>query len=413
MDIFTPADILLPREVDLKKWAVVACDQYSSQPEYWERVQIEVGEEPSALHMILPEAELGSGREASKIEAIHGKMQEYLQSGLLQEYNDCMIYVERRLENGRVRKGLIGKIDLEAYEFEQGAVSPIRCTEKTVVERIPPRMRVREGAALELPHVLLLCDDDQKTLIEPIAAIKEQLPVLYDFDLMEQGGHITGWLLQGDQVNDFLERLDAFAGSVTKKYEDLPGTPMVFAVGDGNHSLATAKACYEKQKAENPGQDWANHPARYALVELENIHDEAQVFEPIHRVIFDTDPEKLLRELWRTCGSKEGYPIEWYTKGRSGMFYLDPKRSQLAVGVLQGFLDEYLHKNAGTIDYIHGDQELEMLAKQDGAIGFKLKAMEKSQLFRGVIADGALPRKTFSMGHAQDKRYYLESRKIR
>lgn len=306
----------------------------------------------------------------------------------------------------------MGAVDLDAYDYNAGATSAIRATERTVTERIPPRQRVRRDASIELPHILLLCDDNEKVLIEPVEAVKDTLPKLYDFDLMEDGGHITGWLVSGEAAQSFCDRLTAYTAACPKKYEDLPGAPLVFAVGDGNHSLATAKSCYEELKRNHPGEDLSNHPARYALVELENIHDDAQKFEPIHRVVVDTDPQALLKALEPWC-APGGYPIEWYAGSQSGTVYLDPSRSQLEVGALQQFLDEYLARNPGKIDYIHGDDDLKNLAAQENAIGFLLPAMAKSQLFRGVVADGVLPRKTFSMGHAREKRYYLEGRKIK
>ena len=320
--------------------------------------------------------------------------------------------MERTLENGSIRKGLIGAVDLDAYDYSTGSTSAIRATEKTVVERIPPRMRVRRNAPIELPHILMLADDHEKVLIEPIVAQKERLKKLYDFELMEEGGHIAGWLVQGDLVEAFNQRLAEYTNRIGEKYEGLSGVPMVFAVGDGNHSLATAKACYEELKGNHPGEDLSAHPARYALVELENIHDEAQAFAPIHRIVVKTDPYALLEALRSEACAVSGFPVQWHIGSACGTIYLDSSKSELAVGVLQGFLDGYLTDHAGEIDYIHGDADLIDLAKQDGAIGFLLPAMEKSQLFRGVIADGILPRKTFSMGHAREKRYYLEGRKI-
>ena len=413
MNAFLPANILLPKVDSMEKWAVIACDQFSSQPEYWESVRKNAGDAPSTIQLILPEAELGTPQEAEHTEAINRNMERYLSDGIFKTYEKSYVYVERTLESGAVRKGLMGMVDLEAYDFSAGSVSAIRATEKTVVERIPPRMRVRRNAPLEFPHILMLCDDHDKCLIEPIAAMKESLPLLYDFDLMEEGGHISGWLVQGAAVEAFDARLTAYTDAIGEKYTGLPGVPMVFAVGDGNHSLATAKSCYEELKKQNPGQDLSCHPARFALVELENIHDEAQVFEPIHRVLFKTEPEKLLAALEQEACAPDGFPVTWYIGSRSGTVTLDRARSQLAVGVLQGFLDEYMKEHPCEIDYIHGDDDLRQLAAQENAIGFLLPAMEKSQLFRGVIADGILPRKTFSMGHAREKRYYLEGRAIK
>lgn len=412
MNIFCSADILLPRGVDMEKWAVIACDQFTSDPAYWQRVAAFAGTSPSTLRLILPEAELGSDKEAEKVRKINETMEHYLDSGLFERYADSYVYVERTLQNGSVRRGLVGMVDLEAYDYHPGSQSAIRATERTVLERIPPRQRVRREAPMELPHVLMLCDDKEKTLVEPVAAEKDSFPLLYDFDLMEQGGRIRGYLVQGNAARDFDRRLETYAAGAGEKYADLNGAPVVFAVGDGNHSLATAKSCYEELKAQNPGVDLSAHPARYALVELENIHDPAQAFEPIHRIVVDTEPKAMLKALEPWC-APGGHPVTWVSGKKHGMIYLDAKRSPLAVGVLQTFLDGYLQGNPGKIDYIHGEDAVSDLAGEENAIGFLLPGMEKGDLFRGVVADGVLPRKTFSMGHAREKRYYLEGRKIK
>ena len=413
MNAFLPADILLPRDVPMEKWAVIACDQFTSDQKYWDRVRANAAGSASTINLILPEAELGTPKEAEHTAVINKTMGEYLKNDVFVCYPHSLVLVERTLENGSVRLGLMGMVDLDAYDYSTGSTSAIRATEKTVVERIPPRQRVRRDAPLELPHILMLADDHDKVLIEPIATKKAQLKKLYDFDLMEDGGHIVGYLVEGEEVKAFEQRLADYSANVGKKYTGLPGVPMVFAVGDGNHSLATAKSCYEELKAQNPGMDLSNHPARFALVELENIHDPAQVFEPIHRIIANTDAEALLKELESTWCAEGGFPVKWFIGEKSGTLYLDKAKSQLAVGALQSFLDKYLKEHAGEIDYIHDDDVLIDLAKKPNSIGFLLPAMEKSQLFRGVIADCILPRKTFSMGHAREKRYYLEARKIK
>ena len=281
-----------------------------------------------------------------------------------------------------------------------------------MLERIPPRQRVRKDAAVELPHVLMLCDDDQKQLIEPLSDITDSLPLLYDFELMEQGGRIRGWLVQGEAAEAFDQRLAVFSATIADKYADLSGAPVLLAVGDGNHSLATAKSCYEALKAASPDQDLSNHLARYSLVELQNIHDNSLVFAPIHRIVTNVNGKKLLSDLNVIC-AEDGYRVQWVMGEEKGDIYLDRSRGELAVAVLQEFLDQWLAENPGEIDYIHGDDEVCSLAQQDNAVGFLLPSMEKYQLFRGVISGGVLPRKTFSMGHAREKRYYLEGRKIR
>ena len=409
---FLPAEILLPKVEDMSKWAVIACDQFSSQPAYWDRVRANAGDAPSTIHLILPEAQLGTRQEPALTEEINRTMAAYLEQDLFTVYPNSFVYVERTLQSGAIRKGLVGMVDLEAYDYAMGSASDIRATEKTVVERIPPRMRVRKNAPLEFPHILMLADDHDKVLIEPITAQKEHLKKLYDCMLMEDGGHIAGWLVDGAEAQAFMDRLTTYTQHVDEKYTGLPGTPMVFAVGDGNHSLATAKACYEELKKAHPGEDLSQHPARYALVELENIHDAAQEFAPIHRVIVKTDAPALLKAVQDNLCAETGFPVEWYMGKDHGTIYLDQSKGQLAVGILQSFLDQYLAQHDGETDYIHGDADLMELADQDNTIGFLLPVMEKSQLFRGVIADGILPRKTFSMGHAREKRYYLEGRKI-
>ena len=412
MNVFMRADILLPGDDLLDRWPVIACDQFTSDPDYWNRVRQYAQGVPSAMHLILPEAELGSADESQKIAAIHGAMEQYLEDGVLRLFPGCYIYVERTLQNGMIRPGLIGAVDLEEYDYHHDSVSLIRATQKTVLERIPPRQRVRRGAALELPHVMMLCDDDTKQLIEPIQAIRDTLPKLYELDLVEGGGHIVGYLVSGDAADAFDQRLAAYTRSLEEKYPDLDGAKVLLAVGDGNHSLATAKSCYEEMKQAQPDADLGNHPARYALVELENIHDPSQKFEPIHRVVMQTDEHKLLHDLQAVC-EPGGYPVTWIMGQERGVLELKRSLGELDVAVLQNFLDEWLKENQGVIDYIHGEEEVAALAKRENALGLLLQPMGKSQLFRGVIAGGILPRKTFSMGHAREKRYYLEGRRIK
>ena len=412
MNVFTSADILLPKEELLERWPVIACDQFTSDIDYWNRVRQFADGVPSAMHLILPEAELGCADEAQKVAAIHEAMEQYLEDGLLCAFPGSYIYVERTLQNGMIRPGLVGAVDLEAYDYHHDSVSLIRATEKTVLERIPPRQRVRRSAILELPHVMMLCDDDKKELIEPIQAVRDMLPKLYELDLVEDGGHIAGYLVSGDVATAFDKRLSAYTLALEEKYPDLDGAKVLLAVGDGNHSLATAKSCYEEMKQADPDVDFSQHPARYALVELENIHDPSQKFEPIHRVVMRTDANKLLHDLQTIC-EPGGYPVDWIIGNERGTLELRRSLGELDVAVLQNFLDEWLKNNSGVIDYIHGEEEVADLAAQENTLGLLLQPMGKSQLFRGVIAGGILPRKTFSMGHAREKRYYLEGRKIK
>ncbi|MDY4959611.1 MAG: DUF1015 domain-containing protein [Lentihominibacter sp.] len=416
MSIFKPADIMLPKDAPMEKWAVIACDQFTSDYDYWQRVRANAEGCPSTINLVLPEAILGTPEEETQTALINKTMGEYIENGVFTTYANSFVYVERTMENGTIRKGLVGMVDLEAYDFTQGATADIRATERTVIERIPPRVKVRKDAPVELPHIIMLVDDHDKVLIEPITAKKDSLKKVYECDLMEDGGHIAGWIVEGADVEAFNAVFEEYSANVGSKYADLEGVPMILATGDGNHSLATAKTCYEELKAANPGVDLSNHPARYALVEVENIHDEAQVFEPIHRIIMGLDPEKVLADARAAICVEDpdaGFEAKVYIGEKEETIYLDKGKGELAVGVLQEWLDAYLKANGGDIDYIHDDDALIALAAKPMSIGFLLPAMEKSQLFRGVIADGSLPRKTFSMGHSREKRYYVEARKIK
>lgn len=410
MSTFKPANILLPAVDSMEKWSVIACDQYTSQPEYWRKVKENVGEKASALNLILPEVELEEAD--NKIGIINKNMSDYLQRGILKEYKNVYVYVERTLVDGSIRKGIVGMVDLEQYDYSDNATTDIRATEKTVPERIPPRMNIRRDATLELPHILLLCDDERHILIESVEEIKDECPKLYDFDLMENGGHITGWLVEGNNVDIFNNKLDEYVTYTKSKYENTDKAPMIYAMGDGNHSLATAKACYEELKKNNPEEDWSNHPARFALLELENIHDDSQQFEPIHRILTETDVNKLVAQMKEKICSNEGHQITYCIAGKEETIYLNKELGELPVAILQRFLDEYLEDVGGKIDYIHGDDVLKELSLKENSIGFILPGIEKGDLFKGIVMDGVLPRKTFSMGHANEKRYYLEARKI-
>ena len=416
-----PADILLPKAgTDMHRWAVVACDQFTSQPEYWEEADRIAGDAPSTLRLILPESKLGDANVDEHIAAINRSMEDYLARDIFTTHGEAVIYIERTQSDGAVRPGLVAAVDLEKYDYTPGSGSLIRATEGTVLERIPPRVRVRKDAPIELPHVMLLIDDPKKTCIEPIQAAAGSMEKVYDFDLMMKGGHLTGWKLSSAQIDALAKALEQLAGddAMREKYGVTGVAPLLFAVGDGNHSLATAKTCYENLKKVTPESEWANLPARYALVEIENLHDDALQFEAIHRVVFHVDPEKLLaafKEFYPTAreGQGVGHTIAYTWAGGSGCLNVPNPRVQLAVGTLQNFLDAYLKENGGEVDYIHGDAVTDDLGSKPGNIGFKLPAMGKDQLFKTVIADGVLPRKTFSMGHAEDKRYYVEGRKIR
>lgn len=410
MKTFAPANILLPKNVSFEKWAVIACDQFTSQPEYWKRVRKNVGEAVSTLNLVFPEAELNVDR-AERIKSINENMAKYLAEDIFTEYKDAYVYVERTLKNGVVRKGIVGVIDLEQYDYNADSKSAIRATEQTVLERIPPRVEIRRNASMELPHVLLLCDDEKERIIEPLTEKKAELPKIYDFDLMEGGGHIEGYLLQGTEVDTINEAIAAYEADVLTKYEGSGKAPMTYAVGDGNHSLATAKACYEELKAKCGAENVANHPARFALVELENIYDEAQVFEPIHRLLTNVNVKALLENLQAEIGGN-GTAVKWFTNGEAGELKINDENGELPLEVIQVALDKYLKANAGEIDYIHGDETLEQLSQKENTIGFLMPNVTKNAFFENIVNNGVMPRKTFSMGEAEEKRYYLEGRRI-
>ena len=414
---FHSADILIPKDCDMHKWSVIACDQYTSEPEYWDEVSATVGSAPSTLNLILPELYLEQDGVAQRIDNIHTAMDKYLADGIFTEYKDAMVYIERVQSNDILRQGIVGAIDLEKYDFSKGSTSEVRATEATVIERIPPRIKVRQGAPLELPHIMILIDDPDNTVIEPLAKTVSDDSKLYDFELMQKGGSIKGWLVDKSAQEAIDKALCALADPDTfcKKY-GLSNTPvLLYAMGDGNHSLATAKEFYEQLKKANPDKDLSNHPARYALAEIVNLHSEALKFEAIHRLVYDVDCEKLLTELSHALelsDSESSQYVITYCDGTEAKEYIHKQTSNLSVGSLQNFLDGYIKANGGKIDYIHGADTVKSLADKHNGIAFILPDMDKSQLFPTVIKDGALPRKTFSMGHAEDKRFYIEARKI-
>ena len=374
-------NILLPAPgVDLNKFAVVACDQHVSDPAYWEAVEAYVGDAPSALRLMLPEAYLEKPDRAARVEAINAAMKSYLEKGLLREVGEGFVYLHRTISTG-VRHGLMMALDLEQYDYTPGAKSLIRATEQTIPERLPPRVEIRKGAVLELPHIMVLVDDPENLLLGTLEQALPQLTQCYDFDLMQQSGHLTGWLVQQEEL---LARLADILGTLCRK-----GDGLLFAMGDGNHSLATAKACWEQLKPTLSGSERECHPARYALCEIVNLHDEAMVFEPIHRVLFSVDEKALERETGITAQSM-------------------PPLQQL-----QPLLDEYLKAHPETkIDYVHGSKPALELGAREGNLALLMPPFDKSSLYDIVRRDGVLVRKSFSLGEAPDKRFYLEARKI-
>ncbi len=417
---FYPADILVPgKGTQLGKWSVIACDQYTSEPDYWQRVQNAVAGCPSALDIILPEAFLDEGNLDTQVDKINSNMRRLLYEDFFDLYRNCFVYVERTLRNGHIRRGLVGAVDLEAYDYDTHSLSLVRATEGTVEDRLPCRVRIRRNAPLEMPHIMLLADDPEKRLIEPLSDIKERLFKLYDFDLMENSGHVRGWLVSGDNLSRVSNALSSLAdaGRQNARYGDAGGSPMLFAVGDGNHSLAAAKLCWEEIRENLPEEERASHPARFALCELVNLHDDSLEFEAIHRALFGCNPEKVLAAIkvyfpGSYEGRGDGQRFSFVTCAGETVITIPDASSGTAVGKVQAFLDDYVSAMGGRIDYIHGDDVVRQLCADENTCCFILPSMNKNELFPAVMSGGALPRKTFSMGEACDKRFYLECRRL-
>lgn len=406
---FQSSTILLPKEEYCNpKWPVVACDQFTSQPEYWIQVQNMVQDSPSTLHMIYPEAFLSEGD--TRIQKINDTMKSYVEQNVLEEaVEDGFILIERKTISGN-RLGLIGKLDLDSYEYKSGSKALVRATEQTVESRIPPRVKIRENAPLELPHVMILVDDAQGKIVEQLFVEKENFPVIYDLDLIQEGGHLTGYKIDGQKAQEVNDILFDFQ-------ENSNG--LFFVVGDGNHSLATAKTCWENIKKDLSAEERENHPARYALVELVNLHSIALQFEPIHRLLFNVDAQHLFFSFLEYLKSQnmdicQGKEISFASTDIQIPFSISNKQNRIPVEILQTFLDAYLSKHPESlIDYIHGDDVLNTLCREKGNCGILLTAIQKEDLFPSIREGHVLPRKTFSMGEANEKRYYMEARKIK
>ena len=399
MRIFRTCDILLPAlGTDMTRWACVACDQFTSEPDYWQRAEALVGGANSTLRLILPEAYLGRRDESAETEKIAAAMERYLREGVFREIKDSFVYVERTLSSGAVRRGLVGALDLEQYDWAEGTRAPIRATEGTVEDRLPPRVKVRMGAALELPHIMVFIDDPTGEIIPSTAGGE----ALYDFELMLGGGHIRGSRVSGEA-----------AVAVSARIEALPGE-IKFAMGDGNHSLAAAKRCWEAVKPTLGETQRESHPARFALVELVNLHDDAVTFEPIHRLLLGVDGVDFAAAARAALPRREdGYPVTLLTGDRRETLRVDAPSIGALIGAVERVCKDYVSVRGGSIDYIHGDRETEQLSAQSGCAGVLLPAMEKGELFPSVEKTGPFPKKSFSIGLGPDKRYYLECRKIK
>lgn len=395
MRIFDKTDILIPQNVDMGKWACVACDQYTSEPEYWEAVENIVSEVPSTLRMMLPEAYLETRDNKENSEMMYSYMNKYLANDVFKCYEDSLIYVERTLESGLCRLGLVGAIDLDCYDWAEGTNTPVRATEGTIESRLPTRVNIRIEAPIEMPHIMVFINDPSMEII-PSAKGGE---VVYDFDLMQRGGHIMGSLVSDTEA--VLSKLDAMSGSIT------------YAMGDGNHSLAAAKKTWEKIKENLTEEEKMSHPAKYALVELVNIHDEAVTIEPIHRLVFGTVAETFVEKAMEVFPASETGKEILVKSGEVETKILVPNVTiGELVDMVENFCKAYIADNGGEIDYIHGDDTTLKLGAKPNSGVVLIPAMDKSEVFSSVEKSGPFPRKSFSIGHAQDKRYYLECRKI-
>ena len=419
------SDLLIPKKgVDLSKWAVVACDQFTSEKDYWQDVDRIVGKDPSTLRLIFPECYLDDGDGDKRIADINRTMDSYVKDEIFDTYRDCFFLVKRTCGNSS-RWGLMASLDLDRYSWEKDSKSLIRATEGTILSRIPPRKKIRKDAPLEIPHIMVLISDKDKTVIEPLAAKADRLAEVYDVELMKNGGHLQAWVV--DSEKDKTAIADAFA----KLYDGLnPENPLLFAMGDGNHSFATAKSCWEDIKQTLTEEERKTHPARFCLVELENIFDPGLVFEPIHRVLFNVPEDVFLAELEKNAkkietekvGCRNCIAKRIADQGRQRFGYctsekhvvvtLDEPSANIAAGTLQKVIDSLIAKGY-SVDYIHGADVTDKLGSEKGNIGLFLPAIDKSTFFDTIIKDGALPRKTFSMGEANEKRYYMEARAIR
>ena len=418
---FYPADILIPK-TGLEKWSVIACDQYTSDPNYWEDVENTVGDAPSTLRITLPEIYLEKDDVEKRVEKINETMAGYLEEGIFNEYKNTYIYVERTLRSDNVRQGIIGVIDLEDYDFAPDSKALIRATEKTVTERIPPRVKIRKNAPLELPHIMILFDDPGNVIFSNIEKFKPLMEKIYSFKLMKNSGYISGWDV-GEAARECIDR--GFEELLARSIEHAGDRePIFFAVGDGNHSLATAKTCWEYIKPGLSEEERKTHPARFALAEVVNIHDKSLDFEPVHRVIFGTDTELFREELLKyfkdvikedVCDVNEFNDFVTVTEDINHVYELETVEEKLPIACVQEFLDYYL-KNVDTgakIDYIHGDGVAIELGRKQGNVAVLMPSISKGDLFDMVMLAGVLPRKTFSMGEADDKRFYIEAKKIK
>ncbi len=398
-------NILLPKTDDFTAWACIACDQFTSEKEYWQELENKVKGKKTTLDLILPEIYLSDNPEA-RIATINQNIKDYLKSGVFNELEKGFILTVRKTPFVERRIGLIGTIDLDEYDFSQKSSALIRATEGTIEERIPPRLKIRKDADVEFPHVMVLFDDEQRAITERLYENRAELKKLYDFELNMGGGHVEGYFVSDYQsvLEGFSKLLDS--DRLIKKYGE--NDKFAFAVGDGNHSLATAKTHWNNIKANLTEQEKKAHPARFALVELVNIYDEGIYFEPIYRYVLGVDKEKFLNGLKDVDGGE----MRVYTDGRME-FVAGENQLPEGIRAVDKYIKEFIAQNGGEVDYVHGESNLIKLVdgRQD-AVGILFEKLDKADLFKYVSKNGAFPRKTFSMGEGVEKRYYLEGRRI-
>jgi len=398
---FVPGDILIPSGVSMEDWSVIACDQFTSERRYWDRVAERTRGKMSTFHMMLPEAYLGDAQPKDTAGAIRNVMESYLSAGIFETLGDSFVYVERNVTGG-VRRGLVGVLDLEAYDYSISSAAPVRASEGTVMERLPARALIREAAPLEMPHAMVLISDPKRSVLEPLHRKTLSMRELYDFELMEDGGRIRGWQVEGKLAESVNEALSALAEK-----------PLQIVVGDGNHSLAAAKEFWLKLKKTLSPEEAEHHPARYALAELCNVYDDAVLFEPIHRVVFNVDPDKLMDVVREKLVCAEGRTVTCVCGGKKETVHVRGKSFGGMIEAFQDSLEEYAVLSGGNIDYIHDEDALYRLTKDGDCVGFLMPAMDKAELFSTVEGNGVFPKKSFSIGRARDKRYYLECRRIK
>ncbi len=394
------AKILLPKEnFDYSKWAVIACDQFTSQKNYWENLSQYVASDISALHLIFPEVYLQDDDKDERTEKINGAMASYLSADIFREVNN-LILVDRTLNNGQHRLGLMLAVDLEKYDYTPYNDAPIKATEKTIIDRLPPRIEIRKNASLELPHIMLLMDDIKNSILPNLYNQRQNMDVLYDFDLNMNGGHIVGYKIENG--NEVLQQIDQLTQQGSPK-------GISFVVGDGNHSLATAKECWNIIKEQISPQERETHSARFALCELVNLWDSSLVFQPIHRVVKNADMsfvQYMQKAVSGPCATTIIYQENQYNMNI-------PMSPSDAIADIQNAIDQYAQHNHIIIDYIHGDNYLREVAQSQQGVGIFMPTLSKDTLFEYCARRGVLPRKSFSMGFAEDKRYYLEAKRIK